>query len=89
MSSFSTHTHDPPLTNSPPQLNSIDKMQVDGKFMVNGDVPDGQGVVVALLHECYDLALELKAQAEENEISEAAEAMKIQDTSVPKVPSAA
>jgi len=67
----------------------MENMQVDGQFMVNNDIPDGQGVVLSLLHECYDLARQLKEQAVENELAESAEGMKIQDTSVPKVPSAA
>lgn len=48
-------------------------MQVDGKFMVNGDVPDGQAAVYALLHDCYDLAHQLKDQAVENERKESGE----------------
>ncbi|KIW05124.1 hypothetical protein, variant [Verruconis gallopava] len=52
------------------KLNSIDNMQVDGKFMVNGDIPDGQAAVVSLLHECYELTQQLKEQAEENEEAE-------------------
>lgn len=49
------------------QLNSIDNMRVDGKFMVGGDIPEGQGSVSALLAECYDLTYELKVMAEEME----------------------
>ena len=45
-------------------------MQVDGKFMVNGDIPDGQAAVISLLHDCYELAHQLKEQAEENEAAE-------------------
>jgi len=52
------------------KLNSIDNMQVDGKFMVNGDIPDGQAAVISLLHDCYELAHQLKEQAEENEAAE-------------------
>lgn len=47
------------------KLNSIDNMRVEGKFMVGSDIPDGQGAVNALLAECFDLAYELRAQAEE------------------------
>ncbi|KAK3352004.1 hypothetical protein B0H65DRAFT_142405 [Neurospora tetraspora] len=49
------------------KLNSIDNMRVDGKFMVGGDIPEGQGSVSALLAECYDLSYELKVMAEEME----------------------
>ena len=66
-------------------MNSIDSMQTDGKFMVGNDIPDGQAAVTALLHDCYDLAHQLKEQAEENEEKEAAEALPVQSA----VPSAA
>ncbi|KAK1778928.1 hypothetical protein QBC45DRAFT_148238 [Copromyces sp. CBS 386.78] len=52
------------------KLNSIDNMRVDGKFMVGGDIPEGQGSVSALLAECYDLTYELKVMAAEMEESE-------------------
>jgi len=47
------------------KLNSIDNMRVDGKFMVGKDIPEGQGSVIGLLSECYDLAYELRTAAEE------------------------
>lgn len=40
-------------------------MKVDGKFVVNGDVPEGQGSVSELLAECFDLNYELRVAAEE------------------------
>ena len=46
------------------QLNSIDNMRVDGKFMVAGDIPEGQGSVSELLAECFDLNYELRVAAE-------------------------
>jgi hypothetical protein len=42
-------------------------MRVDGKFMVGNDIPDGQAAVVTLLEDCFDLAYQLKVQAEEGE----------------------
>ena len=42
-------------------------MRVDGKFMVGSDIPEGQGSVNALLAECFDLAYELRVEAEEHE----------------------
>lgn len=43
-------------------------MRVDGKFIVAGDIPDGQGSVNDLLAECFDLNYELRVAAEsENE----------------------
>ena len=38
--------------------------------MVNGDVPEGQAAVLTLLHDCYELAHQLKDQALENEKAE-------------------
>ncbi|KAF6224073.1 hypothetical protein HO133_010647 [Letharia lupina] len=49
------------------KLNSIDNMRVDGKFLVGSDIPEGQGSVNALLAECFDIAYELRVQAEEND----------------------
>ncbi|OAA39412.1 putative protein family UPF0662 [Metarhizium rileyi] len=47
------------------KLNSLDNMRVDGKFVVNGDIPEGQGSVSELLAECFDLNYELRVAAEE------------------------
>lgn len=47
------------------QLNSIDNMRVDGKFMVGGDIPEGQGNVTELLAECFELNYELRIDAED------------------------
>ena len=49
------------------QLNSIDNLRVDGKFMVGDDIPEGQGNVSELLAECFDLNYELRVAAEELE----------------------
>ncbi|CAG8436392.1 2704_t:CDS:2 [Ambispora gerdemannii] len=44
------------------KLTSIDNLRVDGKFLdENGGVPEGQGIVMALLNECYDILFELKS----------------------------
>ncbi|CAB4434519.1 unnamed protein product [Rhizophagus irregularis] len=44
------------------KLASIDNMRVDGKFLdEDGSIPEGQGIVMALLNECYDILFELKA----------------------------
>lgn len=44
------------------KLASIDNMRVDGKFLDDdGTIPEGQGIVMALLNECYDILFELKA----------------------------
>lgn len=60
------------------KLNSIDNMKKDGKFMVGNDIPEGQGSVTALLAECFDLAYDLRTEAEErNEDSEAASAEQV------------
>lgn len=45
-------------------------MRVDGKFVVNGDVPEGQGSVSELLAECFDLNYDLRVDAEDAAKSE-------------------
>jgi hypothetical protein len=52
-------------------LNSIDNMRVDGKFMVGDEIPDGQGRVTQLLEECFDLAYELRNDAEDDSSADA------------------
>jgi hypothetical protein len=52
------------------KLTSLDNMRVDGKFVVNGDVPEGQGSVSELLAECFDLAYDLRVIAVEKEKAE-------------------
>ena len=47
------------------KLNSIDNMKKDGKFMVGNDIPEGQASVAALLSECFELAYELRSEADE------------------------
>lgn len=47
------------------KLNSIDNMKKDGAFRVGNDIPEGQGSVIALLAECFDLAYDLRNEAEE------------------------
>ncbi|KAL5374247.1 hypothetical protein DPSP01_012076 [Paraphaeosphaeria sporulosa] len=51
------------------KLNSIDNMRVDGKFVIGDDIPDGQGSVTQLLAECFELAYELRNDAEESSSS--------------------
>lgn len=41
-------------------------MRVDGKFVVNGDIPEGQGSVSELLAECFELNYDLQLAAVEN-----------------------
>lgn len=45
-------------------------MRTDGKFMVGEDIPEGQGSVTQLLAECFDIAYELRMEAEENDDSD-------------------
>ena len=47
-------------------MNSIDNCRVDGKFIFNGDIPEGQGSVNELLAECFELNYELRVAAETN-----------------------
>jgi len=53
------------------KLNSIDNMRKDGKFMVGDEIPDGQGRVIQLLEECFDLAYELRNDAEDDSSTDA------------------
>ncbi|PVU96553.1 hypothetical protein BB561_001112 [Smittium simulii] len=42
------------------KLFSIDSLRVDGRFLdVDGQVPEGQGIIMSLLNECYDIMHEL------------------------------
>ncbi|CAK7903084.1 cu(2+) suppressing and bleomycin sensitive protein 1 [[Candida] anglica] len=49
------------------KLASLDNMRDDGKFIVNGAIPEGQGLLNALLAECFDILHELKIELEEKE----------------------
>ena len=52
------------------KLNSLDNMRQDGKFIVNGDIPEGQASVSSLLSECFEMAYELRADAEKEDCDE-------------------
>jgi hypothetical protein len=39
-------------------------MRVDGKFMVGNDIPEGQGTVIDLMEECFELNYQLRLAAE-------------------------
>jgi hypothetical protein len=45
-------------------------MKKDGKFMVGDDIPEGQGSVTSLLAECFDIAYDLRNEAEERQEAE-------------------
>lgn len=49
------------------KLASLDNLRVDGKFIINGQIPEGQGTLNALLAECFDILHELKIELEEKE----------------------
>ncbi|KAF5095867.1 hypothetical protein DV451_004494 [Geotrichum candidum] len=44
------------------KLTSIEALRKDGKFVVDGTIPEGQGMLNALLAECFDICQELKAE---------------------------
>lgn len=46
-------------------------MRKDGKFMVGDEIPDGQGRVTQLLEECFELAYDLRNDAEDEDDSSA------------------
>ncbi|OBA21272.1 hypothetical protein METBIDRAFT_41298 [Metschnikowia bicuspidata var. bicuspidata NRRL YB-4993] len=52
------------------KLASLDNLRHDGKFIVNNQVPEGQGTLNALLAECFDILYELKIELEEKEENE-------------------
>lgn len=52
------------------KLASLDNLRQDGKFYVNGTIPEGQGLLNALLAECFDIMDELKIELEEKEETE-------------------
>lgn len=52
------------------KLASLDNLREDGKFIVDGQIPEGQGTLTALLAECYDICQEMKIEAEEREGSD-------------------
>lgn len=45
------------------QLNSIESMRVDGKFMIGDEIPEGQGRVVSLLAECFEICQDLRVNS--------------------------
>lgn len=53
------------------KLNSLDKLRdSEGKFIVDGEIPPGQGVLNALLAECFDELYELEMEVEEQSDNE-------------------
>jgi len=46
-------------------------MRVDGKFMIGDEIPDGQGRVTQLLEDCFELAYDLRNDAEDSSSAEA------------------
>ncbi|KAL3234476.1 hypothetical protein RNJ44_03238 [Nakaseomyces bracarensis] len=50
------------------KLASLDNLRNDGKFYdSDGNIPEGQGILNALLAGCFDIVHELKVEAEEKE----------------------
>ncbi|CAB4254071.1 similar to Saccharomyces cerevisiae YPL260W Putative substrate of cAMP-dependent protein kinase (PKA) [Maudiozyma barnettii] len=50
------------------KLTSLDNLRKDGKFYdSDGNIPEGQGILNALLASCFDIMHELKVEAEERE----------------------
>lgn len=53
------------------KLASLDNLRKDGKFYdADGNIPEGQGILNALLAGCFDIIHELKVEAEEREDSD-------------------
>lgn len=53
------------------KLASLDNLRSDGKFIINNQIPEGQGTLNALLAECFDIMHELKIELEEKEDDDA------------------
>lgn len=49
------------------KLASLDNLRNDGKFIINNQIPEGQGTLNALLAECFDIIHELKIELEAKE----------------------
>lgn len=47
------------------KLASLDNLRADGKFVVGGEIPPGQGVLNGILAECFESIYELKVTLEE------------------------
>lgn len=52
------------------KLYSLESLRHDGKFIVDGEVPPGQGLLNGLLAQCFDIALELECELNEEEEEE-------------------
>ncbi|EGV62410.1 hypothetical protein PSN45_001156 [Yamadazyma tenuis] len=61
------------------KLASLDNLRNDGKFIINNQIPEGQGTLNALLAECFDILHELKIELEAKE-DEQDEEIKAQET---------
>lgn len=48
------------------KLALLDNLRQDGKFIINGHIPEGQGTLNALLAECFDIIHELKIELEDS-----------------------
>lgn len=56
------------------KLASLDNLRTDGKFYdSDGNIPEGQGTLNALLAECFDILHEMKIEAQERVESESAQ----------------
>lgn len=56
------------------KLASLDNLRTDGKFYdSDGNIPEGQGTLNALLAECFDILHELKIEAQERAETESAQ----------------
>lgn len=55
------------------KLASLDNLRSDGKFIINNQIPEGQGTLNALLAECFDIIYELKIDLDERDESDVRE----------------
>lgn len=61
------------------KLTSLDALRQDGKFVVDGEIPPGQGVVIGILTECFDMVYEMKIELDEKGEEEGDDSLLVDD----------
>lgn len=61
------------------KLNGLDALREDGKFVVDGEIPPGQGVVIEVLAECFDMVYEMKIELDEKGEDDGDESILVDD----------
>lgn len=61
------------------KLTGLDALREDGKFVVDGEIPPGQGVVIEVLAECFDMVYEMKVELDEKGEDDGDESILVDD----------